>query len=154
MSQRAPHGAHSLGEFAGSTRIKLTIEESPDFGRMGTALDSAVRAGRPPRAPKVRILRVDPAAVELQGMALADEELRARVARLDDLGVAQETPEYTAGDREWAVCFWLEGAIDRTVRLRTGAWEGRMVGEKRREEEAGSARSGPCENGPTSERHG
>ena len=52
------------------------------------------------------------------------------MARLDDLGAPQETPEDTAGDREWAVYFWLMGAIDQTVRLWTGAWEGRVVGEE------------------------
>ena len=93
-------------------------------------LHSAVRAGRPPGAPKVRILGVEPAAVELKGMALADEGLRARVARLDDLGAAQETPEDTAEEREWAVYFWLTDVIDQTVRLWTGVWEGRVVGEE------------------------
>ena len=110
-------------------RAAITARVS-DLLAEAAPLHSAVRAGRPPRAPHVRILGVDPAAVELQGMTLADEGLRARVARLDDLGTPYETPEDTAGDPAWtagdrapAVHLWLEDEIDQTVRLWTGAWE-------------------------------
>lgn len=91
-------------------------------------LHNAVRAGKPPCEPKVRILGVDPAAVELQGMPLTDKTARARIVRLQDFGTG--TPEGSDAwtfeyidNRDSIIFFWIYQEIEQTVRLWAGSFE-------------------------------
>ena len=105
---------------------------SPHPGRMAQHGHRQTAVDRDDAGPVHHALAAQLAAQRRQ-VELAQQHyrpVRARVARLDDLGTPYETPEDTAGDLEWtagdrapAVHFWLEGEIDQTVRLWTGAWE-------------------------------
>ena len=91
-------------------------------------LHNEVRAGKPPCEPKVRILGVDPAAVELQGMPLTGKTARARIVRLQDFGTG--TPEGSdawtfenTDNRDSKIFFWIYQEIEQAVRLWAGSFE-------------------------------